>query len=221
MRLALLAIGILALGVALGAPGRGSAGAPGCVDPAPGGGAMGFNWIGTPNHNATRQGELCPAAEDVWEFLTAGAPQEEFLGVFVTLKSGLVSFAVEEPGGALVPIELGREYRARVEGGSMPYRVHVRGEGDGLSAYRVHVCRSVPEPCVYNDDVTPKPGDTSCDGQVDSRDAALILQFVAGLIIEVLCPSAADILPDTGVNARDALLILQFDAGLIDSLFYP
>jgi len=61
-------------------------------------------------------------------------------------------------------------------------------------------------------------GDASCDGEVNAVDAALILQFDAGLIDELPCPEAADVNDSGQANAVDAALILQYVAGLIDDL---
>lgn len=61
-------------------------------------------------------------------------------------------------------------------------------------------------------------GDATCDGRVNSIDAALVLQFGAGLIESLPCQANADTNGDTFVNSIDAALILQYDAGLIDSL---
>lgn len=67
----------------------------------------------------------------------------------------------------------------------------------------------------------PQPlvvGDANCDGTVNSIDAALTLQFDAGLVSSLACEENADVNEDGAVNSLDAALILQFDAGLIDSL---
>jgi hypothetical protein len=64
----------------------------------------------------------------------------------------------------------------------------------------------------------PSAGDVSCDGRVNSVDAALILQGVAGLIQTLPCMAQADVNGDGDVDAIDAALILQFEAGLLDSL---
>ena len=61
----------------------------------------------------------------------------------------------------------------------------------------------------------PKPGD---EHQVNSIDAALILQLEAGLIDSVQCPKNADVHRDGRIDSLDALLILQFEAGLIHRL---
>jgi hypothetical protein len=53
---------------------------------------------------------------------------------------------------------------------------------------------------------------------VDSVDAAIMLQFGAGLIGSLACQSAADVNHDGHVDAIDAQLVLQQVAGLIYSL---
>jgi hypothetical protein len=58
------------------------------------------------------------------------------------------------------------------------------------------------------------PGDANCDGLVNSLDAALVLQYDAGLIHSLTCADA-DYNHDGVVNSLDAALILQKDAGLI------
>jgi hypothetical protein len=70
---------------------------------------------------------------------------------------------------------------------------------------------------------TPTPpltqtGDANCNGLVNAVDAALILQFGAGLTASLPCRDAADVNGDGLVNAIDASLVLQFDAGLLDHL---
>ena len=57
-------------------------------------------------------------------------------------------------------------------------------------------------------------GDVNCDGETDSIDAALVLQFEARLIDALACQGAADVYEDGGVDSRDAGLILQIEAGL-------
>lgn len=61
-------------------------------------------------------------------------------------------------------------------------------------------------------------GDVDCGGAVNSVDAALILQYGAGLVAQLSCPGAADTNQDGTINAVDASLVLQYDAALIDSL---
>ena len=69
---------------------------------------------------------------------------------------------------------------------------------------------------------TPTPtvlvGDASCDGVVNPLDAALILQFAAGLTPALPCPSGGDANGDGVTNPLDAALILQFSAGMISTL---
>ena len=61
-------------------------------------------------------------------------------------------------------------------------------------------------------------GDVDCSGTVNAIDAALVLQFGAGLIDAMPCEENADVNEDSEVNSIDAALILQFTAGLISSL---
>ncbi len=59
------------------------------------------------------------------------------------------------------------------------------------------------------------PGDADCNGTVNAIDAALMLQYAAGLIGAVGCPDDGDVNHDGVVNAIDAALALQKAAGLI------
>jgi hypothetical protein len=61
-------------------------------------------------------------------------------------------------------------------------------------------------------------GDANCNGPANVIDAALILQFGAGLLSALSCPHAADVNGDGSVDSRDAALVLQFTAGLLDRL---
>jgi hypothetical protein len=58
-------------------------------------------------------------------------------------------------------------------------------------------------------------GDANCDGQVNSIDALIVLQFVARLRSSVPCPDLADYDHNGQLTSVDASLILQDDAGLI------
>jgi hypothetical protein len=53
---------------------------------------------------------------------------------------------------------------------------------------------------------------------VNSIDAALVLQYSAGLVVSLRCQDQADANGDRSVNAIDAALILQYVAGLISGL---
>ena len=61
-------------------------------------------------------------------------------------------------------------------------------------------------------------GDANCSDEVDSIDAALILQLNAGLLDDLACEGSADVNGDGRVDSIDALLVLQFVAGLLDTL---
>ena len=61
-------------------------------------------------------------------------------------------------------------------------------------------------------------GDVNCDGTTNSIDAAIVLQFVAGLTTSLPCPDAADVNADGRTDTVDATLILQHSAGLFDDL---
>ncbi len=56
-------------------------------------------------------------------------------------------------------------------------------------------------------------GDANCDSRIDSLDAAIVLQFDAGLLDALR--GDGDSNEDGEVNSIDAVLILQFDAGLM------
>ena len=60
-------------------------------------------------------------------------------------------------------------------------------------------------------------GDTNCDGVVNPLDAALILQFAAGLVGTLLCQPNADVDSNGRIDVVDAAIILQFSAGLFGS----
>ena len=69
--------------------------------------------------------------------------------------------------------------------------------------------------------LTPTPqvvGDVDCSGEVTSIDAALVLQFVAGLLGALPCQDAADVNESGDINSIDAALILQLTAGFFESL---
>jgi hypothetical protein len=67
---------------------------------------------------------------------------------------------------------------------------------------------------------TPQPliGDVNCGGSVNAIDAALILQYSAGLLPGLACPANGDANLDSRVDSIDAALVLQLIAGLISDL---
>ncbi len=77
-----------------------------------------------------------------------------------------------------------------------------------------------PSPTPGGPTPTPTPpagltGDANCSGDVNSIDAAVILQYVAGLVQSLGCLPLADVNHAGGVNSIDATLVLQYVAGLI------
>ncbi len=76
--------------------------------------------------------------------------------------------------------------------------------------------RSVPAPVPGIGAKSWHPlGDVSCNGDINSIDAVLELQLVAGLLVVLPCDGAADMDRNGFVNSIDALLILQTEAGLL------
>lgn len=61
-------------------------------------------------------------------------------------------------------------------------------------------------------------GDANCDRYVDSIDAALVLQRVAGRISSLPCAQEADANGDGQITTVESALILQFAAGLLSHL---
>jgi hypothetical protein len=59
----------------------------------------------------------------------------------------------------------------------------------------------------------PPSGD--CDFGLDSTDAAVVLQWEAGLSIQPGCAIFLDLNRDALVNSVDASIILQYEAGLV------
>ena len=78
--------------------------------------------------------------------------------------------------------------------------------------------KGTPLPTSTRTPPSQEVGDASCNGTVDPLDAALILQFAAGLTPALPCPSRADASGDGTVNPLDAALVLQFAGGFIDAL---
>lgn len=58
-------------------------------------------------------------------------------------------------------------------------------------------------------------GDASCNKEVDSLDASLLLQLEAGVLAELECSVSGDVNLDGSENSVDVALILQREAGLI------
>ena len=65
---------------------------------------------------------------------------------------------------------------------------------------------------------TVRSGDVDCNQAVNSIDAALILQYGAGLLPTLNCGSAGDVNRDDSIDSIDAALVLQHSAGLLPEL---
>ena len=62
-------------------------------------------------------------------------------------------------------------------------------------------------------------GDANHDGEVNGKDATLVLQYYAGVITaDELCLKRTDVNGDGAHNGKDAMLILQYYAGVIEKL---
>ncbi len=57
-----------------------------------------------------------------------------------------------------------------------------------------------------------------CDGQVNSKDAELILQLDAGLVTSLPCEDNGDVDGDGEITSADARLVLLFEARLLPGL---
>lgn len=95
--------------------------------------------------------------------------------------------------------------------------------GGGISAFSAGVgvsgCKSAADGGVsYPEGVAPPvyaAGDVNGDGVCDNADAALLLQYDAGLaLLGVAAHSAGDLAGDGVCDNADAALILRYDAGL-------
>ncbi len=83
------------------------------------------------------------------------------------------------------------------------------------SATPVPTSTDVPEPTAIPPGLL---GDVNGDGLINPIDAALILQFSAGMLPVLPSFERGDVNRDETVNAVDAALILQFSAGLLTAL---
>jgi hypothetical protein len=68
---------------------------------------------------------------------------------------------------------------------------------------------------VCSEEPPESKGDVDCDGDVDSIDAALVLQYDARLTATLPCLWNADVNHDGDINSIDGTIILQIAAGLV------
>ena len=59
------------------------------------------------------------------------------------------------------------------------------------------------------------PGDVDCDRVVTVRDAAIVLQFIAGLLQALPCEGGSDANGDGHIDANDVIFILWLQAGIL------
>lgn len=80
--------------------------------------------------------------------------------------------------------------------------------GDNIDAVS---CDAVPAALEGN-------GDVDCNGTADSIDAALVLQYDAGLLHALPCAAGGDVNKDGAIDSMDAATILRFSARLLPRL---
>jgi hypothetical protein len=135
-------------------------------------------------------------------------------GVELGLSNDAVDIAVHADEGDVCPAITGPfQETLPVPVGLLPvgtYDISV-----SFQVCRDGLCESVQIGSMF--DVVPI-GDASCDLQVNSIDANIVLQSAARLIQRPPCATAADTNRDGSVQPTDATLILQYTAGLLDEL---
>lgn len=102
--------------------------------------------------------------------------------------------------------------------GETALHITIRLLADGTSGDPQPISASTQDGTIECNAQAALLGDVDCDGEVTPIDAALILQFDAGIIHSLPCAQNADVDHDDRVTAIDAALILQYVAGLIDHL---
>ena len=143
-------------------------------------------------------------------------PAEPGEDAFVSIELGVISgLAAPSIGETTVDEEQKAELLAELWYINIHTEVYIEGEIRG-QVVRAEV-PPTPEPTA-----TPQPlillGDVDCSEAVDSIDATLVLQLVAGLVTSLPCEDNANVNADQDVDSLDALFILFLVAGFIDSL---
>lgn len=152
--------------------------------------------------------ELAPGVtiEDATPFAVSGLGDEAF-GVVLRLEwSGNVLFATDVSfrldrlvGGILVAHLDDTDFRGRTAQIAQQLSERMKGVLTGE----------------VTEIAAPLPPDVNCAAGANSVDAALLLQFDAGLVSTLPCEFLADANGDGSVNAIDAAIVLQLDGGLI------
>lgn len=151
----------------------------------------------TPVSCAAGPGGICNTDFGPGTVRIVGADADGITGDVVI---GTVRFRCDDPGAtalALTAVEIADA----TEGAPQPINVDVQ-----------HGSINCIEPEPPDEE---EEGDANCDGTVNSIDALIVLQYVAGLRNTVPCPDAADVDHNGRLTSVDAALILQIDAGLI------
>lgn len=135
----------------------------------------------------------------VWDFDGAGLMHSATeCGMTCAAPTGSPAFDSDIVNGGtyefLTPFDVGNFYRYRCQVHPVAMSGVLRVEGD------------LPAPQI---------GDVNCDGNINSIDAALLLQLGAGLVASLPCQQNADTNDDGSVNSIDSALVLQYAAGLL------
>lgn len=101
----------------------------------------------------------------------------------------------------------------------VPTSTQVPGPGP-LPTTVLEPTSTAAQPAMSTPTATPSlgSGDVNCDDNVNSIDAALLLQFIAGLLASLDCDDAADVNQNGAVDSIDVAIMLQFVAGLVARL---
>lgn len=118
--------------------------------------------------------------------------------------------------------------------GATNIRLRLRANATNAAGQQEMVCAGVSGVALFGDHPAPVRthaysceeitvratalGDADCNEIVNSIDALVILQNVAGLLTSLACPDLADANGDGAIDSVDAALVLQYSAGLLSQL---